>query len=232
MNSLNRNQALTKTMMMDKLKIKDLLILLCIHPEKGWVRKNQQIGHALIAACLFDLVLLGRMTLADKRISANQAAMDDPLLDGMLQKLLKLEGKKLSWMTSELTFRQRSNYRKQMKYLEQTSQISSQPVEWMGITWGKRYRVNHADRLKPVITAMDRVLIYGREPQIKLRLVIELLGMLGILPGFYPDGELKARAKHRFKHIAKQPYPCYHQDFEAIRRELANTLRMSRVSTS
>lgn len=217
---------------MDNLKVKDLLILLCIHPEKGWVRKSQQIGYALMAACLFDLVLLGRLTLVENRISLNQAAVDDPLLDDMLQKMMKLEGKKLSWVSNGLTFRQRRNYRMQMRYLERTHQVSGQAIEWMGITWGRRYRVNRADSLKPVITAMDRVLIYGRDPGLKLRLIIELLGMLGVLSVFFPDGELKARAKHRFRQIIKQPYPEYHQDLHAIRKELANALKISKASTN
>lgn len=217
---------------MDNLKVKDLLILLCIHPEKGWVRKSQQIGYALMAACLFDLVLLGRLTLAENRISINEAALDDPLLDEMIHKLTKLKGKKLSWVTIGLTLKQRSYYKIQMRYLEQTHQVSGQAIEWMGITWGRRYRVNRADSLKPVITAMDRVLIYGRDPGLKLRLIIELLGMLGVLAAFFPDGELKARAKHRFRQIIKQPYPEYHQDLHAIRKELANALKISKASTS
>lgn len=216
---------------MDNFKIKDQLILLCIHPEKGWVRKNQQIGYALMAACLFDLVISGNLRLPDNRISATPVQMEDPLLDEMLQKMLKLEGKRISWVTNGLTFRQRSNYRLQMKYLEQSHQISSRPVEWMGIIWGKRYRVNRADSLKPLINAMDRVLIYGREPELRLRLIIELLGMLGLLSNFFSDGELKTRAKHRFKQIAKQPYPEHQQELNAIRKELANALRMSKASS-
>ncbi|MBE0662676.1 MAG: GPP34 family phosphoprotein [Bacteroidales bacterium] len=216
---------------MENLKIKDLLILLCIHPEKGWVRKNSVIEYALIAAAMFDMVLLGKLNIVTGRIEATPHETGDPVLDDLLSKLSGLNGKKFSWLMNGLSTKAGKIYRNQLNYLENTRQISSWPVEWLGITWGKRYRVNRSDRLKPILTIMDRVLIYGRKPDLKMRLLIELLGSLNVLGQFFPDGELRKRAKQRFRQISKLPYEDHKDTFKAIGKELQQTLQMKKASS-
>jgi hypothetical protein len=210
--------------------IKDLLILLCIHPEKGWVRRRSIIGYALLAAALFDLALKGCFRIQDGRIVVSPARLDDALLDDLLQRLQRLEGKKFSWVLNRLSMNPGKLYRRQMKQLETRRLITVSPVEWMGITWGKRYRVNRIDGLKPLMTALERVLVYGREPAIQARLVIELLGVLMLLGAIFPDGELRTRAKARFREISKEEFPEQHQTFHAIRKELRNALRRQKAA--
>lgn len=210
--------------------IKDLLILLCIHPGRGWVRKRSIIGYALLAAALFELALKGHFRVNGGRIEATPANTDDPLLDDLLERLNRLNGKKFSWVLNRLSMNPGKLYRRQMKILESRRLITVRQLEWMGITWGKRYRVNRVDGLKPVLTEMERVLVYGREPAIRARLIIELLGVLGLLGTLFPDGELRSRSKTRFREIAKTEFSEQHPTYAAIRKELRNALRRQKAA--
>lgn len=212
--------------------IKDLLILLCIHPRSGWVRKRSITGYVLLAAALFDLALKGHFRVTDGRIAARPANTEDPLLDELLERLVRLEGKKFSWVLNRLSMYPGRLYRQQMQLLESRRLITVSPVEWMGITWGKRYRVNRIDGLKPLLTEMERVLVYGREPAIKTRLMIELLGTIGLLGTLFPDGELRTSAKARFREIVRTEFSEQHPTYTAIRRELRNALRRQKAAVS
>lgn len=212
---------------MESEKLKDQLILLCIHPDRGWVRNRQMVGYVLIAAALYDLVFAGALNISKGRITINEKDTGDRLLNDLLKKIASKNGKRLSWMMSGMHMSLGNFYRDQMKLLEGSHKISSIPLEWLGITWGKRYRVNRRDHLKPLLTSMDRVLIYGRKPELRLRLIIELLGLHGVLASFFPDGELKTRAKRLFKEILKQAFDEHHESLTAIRKELRNALRMN-----
>ena len=216
---------------METLTIKDCLILLCVHPEKGWIRKRSQIGYALFSAALFDLVMRDCLRVEEGRIVAFMKETNDPLLDELMLMMHTGNGNKFSWVLNKSALKSGKYYNKQIKYLENKRLIMSRPLEWLGITWGKRYRVNRPGGLKPVLTAMDRVLIYGREPDMKLRLLIELLGALGIVGKFFPAGELSGRAKERYEKISKAPLSEHHESISAIKKWLRNSLRTSKGSS-
>lgn len=216
---------------MEPEKLKDQLILLCIHPEKGWVRNRQMIGYMVMAAALYDLILEGALSISEGRIIITEKETGDPLLNDLLKRIAGKDGKRLSWMMSGMQMRLGKFSRDQMNYLEENRQISSYPLEWLGITWGKRYRVNRRDHLKPLLTSMDRVLIYGRKPDLRLRLIIELLGLHGVLTSYFPDGELKSRARRLFREISKQPFDEHNESLTAIRKELRNVLKMNHKPT-
>lgn len=210
--------------------IKDLLILMCIHPEKGWVRKRNIMGYCLLAASFFDLTLREHLKISSGRIAATGTGTGDPLLDELLERLIKLNGKRYSWGLNRFTMKLGSNYRTQMRHLESRHLISSRPVEWLGITWGKRYRVNRIDSLKPLITELERVLIYGSEPGLATRLLIEILGTIGMLGAYFNDRELRTRAKKRYRELAKSNFPDHSETLTAIRKEFRNALRAAKAA--
>jgi len=205
--------------------IKDLLILLTIHPEKGWVRRRQVIGYAMLAAAFYDLAIKGHFRVVSGRIEATNANTDDPVLHDLSETLEKLNGKRYSWNMNRYTMRQGRYYRAQMANLEARYLISSRPIQWLGITWGKRYRVNRSDSLKPLFTEFERVLIYGSNPSHSTRLLIDILGMIDVLRVFFPDRELRARAKKRYRELTKQGFGDNQETLAAIRKEVRNTLR-------
>lgn len=209
--------------------IKDLLILLSIHPEKGWVRKRSSMVHVLLAACFYDLVLKGYLKLPGGRIECRRYPASDVLLHDLSEKLARSNGKKFSWVVKKFFMLPGKYYRTQMHQLEEKQLISSKSLEWLGITWGKRYRVNKIRGLKPLITEIERALIYGRQPGLSTRLLIELFGTLGLLGIFVPDRELKKAAKQRYKELFKRDFNEDHETHSAIRKELRSTLRRNKV---
>ncbi len=216
--------------MMETEMIKDQLILLCIHPEKGWMRKSTLMGYMVFAAALFDLFLQGRFRINNGYIEATLCETSDPLLTEVLNKLVEKNGKKFSVIMNGLSINANKYYRIQLKHLSLIHKIGIEPVEWLGINWGKRYRVIRADKLKPFIRSLDRVLIYGREPGLRLRLIIELLGMLQVLNSFFPDGELKIRTRHRLKEISRQSFDGSDATPGVILKEFRYLLKMKNLS--
>ncbi|MBE0639794.1 MAG: GPP34 family phosphoprotein [Bacteroidales bacterium] len=210
--------------------IKDQLILLCIHPEKGWVRKKSVIGHALLAASLIDLSRQNAFWVEEGRIKVAQTNTTDPVFKELLTQLNAWQGKKFSWLMTKLSMHVNKYYTLQMGCLERQHLISSIPIEWLGIRWGKRYRVNNPDNLKPIISDMERSLVYGRNSMTETRLIIEFLGMLDLLGSFFMSKELKQRATKRWKtmsfHLLGEP----NEMIQIIFRELRNTLRVNKFS--
>ena len=209
--------------------IKDLLILLSIDQERGWVLRRNAIAYALLAATFYDLATRGYFSLESGRIQAKPGNTGDPVLDELADRLTGMQGKRYSWGLNRFTMRLNGRYRMQMQHLEQKRLISSRPVEWLGITWGKRYRVNRIDSLKPLITEFERVLIYGSEPSLNTRLLIELLGTMDLLRVFFRERELRTRARKRYREISRQDFPEQHPTLSAIRKEFRNALRAAKA---
>lgn len=210
--------------------IKDMLIILSIHPVKGWVRRRSIIGHALLGAIMYDLAIDGYLRIVAGRIEATVAETGDPVLDTMLEQLGKLDGKKFSLRTSRLALQQGRTYRRQMQHLESRHLISSRSVEWLGITWGKRYRVNRIDKYKPIITKFERCLVYGNEPGLTMRLIIDLLGMINLLKEFFPDKEFRIRAKKHYHELVKKAGSENSETLLAIRKEIKGLLQANKAT--
>lgn len=205
------------------------MVLLCVDQDKGWVRRRSVIGYALLAAAFCDLAISGQFSLESGRIEAEDSSRDDAVLADLMASLIKMQGKRYSWSLSGFTMRVNRRYRLQMQHLEREHLISSRPVEWLGISWGKRYRVNRIDRLKPLITQFERVLIYGKEPSLETRLLIEILGTMDLLGVIFCDKELHSRAKKRFYEIYSREYSQHHTTLMAIRKEFRKALRNSNI---
>ncbi|MDP2424658.1 MAG: GPP34 family phosphoprotein [Bacteroidales bacterium] len=207
--------------------IKDELALLSIHPEKGWVRRRENMGYALMTAALCDLALMGKLQVIQGKINATSTVIGDPLIDELAIRLNKLNGRKLWWFISGRTLGASATYRKQMRLLETKRMINSTPVEWLGITLGRRYRVNHKYNTSTLINRLERVLIYGRVPDLRLRVLIELLVVLDMIGVFFSQGELRKRAKQRGKEICKHGFSESDETFVTIFKELRAVLKVA-----
>lgn len=213
-----------------KTRIKDQLILLCIHPEKGWVRAKNAIINILLAAALIDLTLEDLLSIESGKINIESAELDDPLLNELVIKLTANQGKKLSWVLPKLSIYGNRYYRMQMTYLDNTHQISTENVQWLGITWGKRYHVHRSDRLKPFITDLERVLVYGRKPDSETLILINLLGSAELLKSFFPGIEIKNRVIKRYKEMAGQLLIGEDESLAAIFKTLNEMLKRSKAA--
>lgn len=208
--------------------VRDLLMLLCIHPQKGWMRKSHNIDNALLAAATCDLALSGRLIIKDGKIEVPEITpTGDPLLDDLLKRFAEMTGSRYSVANSKLQFRKGRYYRMQMNRLIQLNKITERRLVWFGITWGRLYRVNRPDEFRKTITEMDRVLIYGRKPNTELRLIIEWLRHLELLSSFYPDGELRNRTKKSAKKIERTQYPILDETFKAIQKQMRVAVMMN-----
>lgn len=201
--------------------MKDLLILLCIHRHKGWMRERTRIGDVLLTAAACDLVMAGRLVITNGKIDVpDTSSIGDPLLDDLLGCFAAMNGKRYLMAFGKLQFRKDKYYRMQIKQLCDKNMIAVRPLEWLGINWGKLYRVNRPDELRKTITLMDRALIYGRKPNAEIRLITEWLKKLNLLSSFYHDTELKSRSKKTVEKNRSVPYPTSNDTLAAIQKQL------------
>ncbi|NCC74043.1 MAG: hypothetical protein EOM06_11660 [Sphingobacteriia bacterium] len=103
-----------------------------------------------------------------------------------------------------------------MKHLERIHCISIETIDWLGIKLGKLYRVNRCDSLKPMLTTIERALIYGRKPDITTRLMIELLGSSDLLETVFKEKEIKNRAINKYKKLTVQAFPQHDSTLTAL----------------
>lgn len=207
--------------------IKDELCILAIHPEKGWIRRRQNMGYAMLAALLCDLILMDKLKVIAGKIEASIADTEDPLINELSVKLHKHNGSKLWWWISGRSSGASALFRRQMKLLEAKRMITSRTVEWLGIKVGWRFHVNHKYNTTAEITRLERVLIYGREPDLRLRILIELLVTLDMAGVFFSSGELRKRARQRGKEIIRHKFPENHETFMTLFKELRSLLKVA-----
>jgi len=209
--------------------LKDKLLLYAINPKNGIMRAQNTMSYLLLCASFYDLVLMEKLSVNSDRIAVIAGPTGDPVLDRVLEKLSGLQGKKISGVLNKLSFTAGKIYKSQIKYLENTHMITSKPMTWLGITWGKLYRVNRAENLKPIQNIFERALIYGRKTNTENRLLIELLGYSNIMDSYFPAHEYKQVAKKRLHALSALKYDQYHESIFSIRKQLINHLKASKA---
>lgn len=210
---------------MKEILLKDQLILLCINPSSGRMLRRSQLNNALLAAVMFDLVLMGRLEVVERKIITHDGEINDPVLNRIFLTLSKYSGSKLSWLLTKMPEELKMCYSLQVKHLANTHMITRTPLKWMGITWDSRFRVCRQDSIRPLITAFDRVLIYGRNPGLHLRLLIELVGMVRLHRFFYTDTGHKSRVSSMMKSIVKRRFELHDESFREIIKRTRNAAR-------
>lgn len=217
-------------MKMEPLKIKDLLILLIIHPQNGRVRSRNIADSVLVAAALIDLVLLGFLRINNGKIEATEADTGDPVLNNLLEMFVKNNGKSFQWIINRLLISRIKIYRIQLNHLIKIRVITAEQTYFLGITLLNRYSLTRSDSLKPVFIALERVLIYGRKPNLELRLLIELLRMTNVIMSFYPGQEYKMIAKKRSNELSKTKFEVNNESFQIIFKTFKRIIRMNQFS--
>ena len=119
---------------MEPLKIKDLLILLIIHPQNGRVRSRNIADSVLVAAALIDLVLLGLLRINNGKIEATEADTGDPVLNNLLEMFVKNNGKSFHWMINRLSTSRIKIYRMQLEHLIRIRIITAEQAYFLGMT--------------------------------------------------------------------------------------------------
>jgi hypothetical protein len=209
--------------------LKDKLLLLSINPANGYMRAQGTMSYMVLCAALFDLVLLGKLSVISGKISVLPGPVNDPVLNELLQKLGSMQDKKLATVLYKLSFTAGKFYKSQVSYLEHAHMISVKPLIWLGITWGKIYRVNRAEKLKTTQSIFERVLIYGRKTTTENRLLMELLGYVNILYSYFDPPEYKQIARQRLRALCHPRYENHHESLSAIGKQLTNHLKASKA---
>ncbi len=216
---------------MNQFLIKDLITLLSINQAKENIRNRQRYGFVLLAGAISDLLFMNKICLDNGKISVLSTESGDDVLNSLLGRLFKHNGKSLSRFLSNQKDKLGGLSRSQMKHLQSAGLISIQQISFSGVITGRRYRLRKPDQLKPVLRVCDRVLIYGRKPDQKTAVIVSLMRIMELIRVYYGETELRGRAQERAGDIMKRGFDDGRGDLGAVLKLIRNVMAQNSITT-
>ncbi len=212
--------------------LKEKLFLFCINQEKGTIRQRQNLSTLLFYASLLELARKGLLKIEDGRWYFQQQDTGDPVLNEVIRILIPRDGQKTAWVLGRTPFQTTRLFARQVEWMKATKLIQVREVTFMGLKLGYRFRISKPDQMKPDLLKFERVLIYGRPPELDTHLLIILFGISEQIKHLFPSSENKRRAQERYKELSKLPPEENPEAYALIFKKLQEALRAKRAARS
>jgi hypothetical protein len=212
--------------------LKEKLFLFCINQEKGTIRQRQNLSTLIFYASLLELARKGILKIEDGRWYFQQQDTGDPVLNEVIRILMPRDGQKTSWVLGRTPFQITRLFSRQVEWMKATKLVQVKEVTFLGIKLGYRFRIGKPDQLKPDLLKFERVLIYGRPPDLNTHLLIILFGISEQIKHLFPSSENKRRAQERFKELSQLPPEENPETYTLIIKKLKEALRAKRAAKS
>ncbi|MBW6498626.1 MAG: GPP34 family phosphoprotein [Bacteroidales bacterium] len=212
--------------------LKEKLFLFCINQEKGIIRQRQNLSTLLFYASLLELARKGVLKIEDGRWYFQQQDTGDPVLNEVIRILMPRDGQKTSWVLGRTPFQITRLFTRQVEWMKATKLVQVREVTFLGLKLGYRFRISKPDQMKPDLLKFERVLIYGRPPDLNTHLLIILFGISEQIKHLFPSSENKRRAQERFKELSKLPPEENPEAYTLIFKKLQEALRAKRAARS
>ncbi len=180
---------------------RDKLIMHAFYPSKVPMYNPTAMRTLLFYACLFELSDMGRLRIEDNRIICGEAETGDEVLDKVIGLISPLSGKKAGRLQMLVSQKAGSVFKTHLGQMTSRMLIEAEDIKFLFWSFGKNYRVIKYDLLKPSVKAMERSLVYGREPDRESWLTILLVGEAGLFRNIFSVREFRQRAKNRFSEL-------------------------------
>jgi hypothetical protein len=215
-----------------KTGLKETLFLFCINQEKGNIRQRQNLSTLIFYASLLELAQKGILRIEEGRWYFQQQDTGDPVLNEVIRILLPRDGQKTSWVLGRTPFQITRLFTRQVEWMKATKLVQVREVTFLGFRLGYRFRISKPDQLKSDLLKLERVLIYGRPPELDTHLLIILLGISEQIKTLFPSSENKGRARERFKELCKMPPAQNPETYTLIIKKLQEALRAKQAARS
>jgi len=215
-----------------KTGLKEKLFLFCINQEKGNIRQRQNLSTLIFYASLLELAQNGILRIEEGRWYFRQQDTGDPVLNEVIRILLPRDGQKTSWVLGRTPFQITRLFTRQVEWMKATKLVQVREVTFLGLRLGYRFRISKPDQLKSDLLKFERVLIYGRPPELDTHLLIILLGISEQHKKLFPSSENKRRTQERYKELCKMPPAQNPETYTLIIKKLQEALRAKRAATT
>lgn len=180
---------------------KEKIIMHFLWPDRRCASNITIVRYILFYACMFELSEKKILRVKDSRIWCKQCETGDPVLDEVLSLLLPLSGKKIARLQLMVPQKAAGIYRKQMVLMTEHNFLEREDITFLLWKLGNRYRVRNYDILKPGITKLERILVYGRKWDRKTMLLTILAGEANLFHNVFRTKEFRNKAKKRYREL-------------------------------
>jgi hypothetical protein len=208
---------------------RDRLIMHAFHPSKAPLYNPTAMRTLHFYACLFELADMGRLRIEENRIICSEAETGDEVLDKVIGLISPLSGKKAGRLQMLVSQKAGPVFKLQLGHMTDNMYLKAEDINFLFWTFGKNYRVIKYDLLKPSIKAMERSLVYGRDPDRETWLTILLVGEAGLFRNIFSVREFRQRAKNRFSELLESEL---HDDYtiSVLHKNLRKTLAAQKAA--
>ncbi len=210
--------------------LKEKLFLFSINQEKGFIRQRQNFSTLIFYSSLIELAQKGLLRIEEGRWYFEQQDTGDPVLNEVIRILLPRDGQKTSWVLGRTPFQITRLFTRQVEWMKATKLVQVREITFLGLKLGYRFRISKPDQLKPDLLKLERVLIYGRPPELDTHLLIIMLGIAQQQKKLFPSSENKIRAHQRYKELCKLPPAQNPETYTLIIKKLKEALRAKKAS--
>jgi hypothetical protein len=211
---------------------REKIIMHAFYPRRSDASRTNAIKFIFFYACLFELAERGILKTDGSLLWCRETATGDRVLDSVISHLVPLSGKNMIRLHLLVARRASELYRLQMEQMTESRYFLKEDITFISWKVGTRYKVHRYDILKPDLTRLERVLVYGRKPDPALFPLIILTGEGKLLKNIFSAREFRDRAKKRYKQLVKSDIFRDDQSVWHLRKSLVRTMGMQKTTKS
>ncbi|HAJ99171.1 MAG TPA: hypothetical protein DCM62_04025 [Bacteroidales bacterium] len=211
---------------------KEKLFLLSIDQENGRLKSQNNFYLVILYASVWELMRKKLIVIHEKNWQISQKPTNDPVLDEVQSILAKSDGKKPQWQTLNISTKSQKLFKLQVEWMVRNKWIEASRTSFLGIPTGYRFRILKPEILRKDLTALERVLIYGRKPSPEAWMMIQFLGIPRILRSFFRSSESKQRVNTRFSELNKTPPFEVPTEFVLIIKKFKEAIESSKTASA
>lgn len=207
---------------------REKIIMHALYPKR-WIATNTKMLNCLLFyACLFELAEKGLFGIDEKKFWCKTAQTKDPVIDSVISLLEPLSGKHLQRLQMLVLQKAGSIYKKQMELMTGNHFLLREDILFISWQVGNRYRVRNHDMLKQGITRLERVLIYGRDPDRETMIMTILLGEGNLFGNIFRTKEYRRKAKGRYRELLESCHVREDHTIYQLRKSLRRLLNTNK----
>lgn len=180
---------------------KEKIIMHFLWPDRRCASNITIVRYIMFYACMFELSEKKLLWVEGSRIWCKQSETGDSVLDEVLSLLLPLSGKKLARLQLMVPQKAAGIYKKQLALMTEQNFLEREDVTFLLWKVGNRYRVRKYDILKPGITKLERILVYGRKWDRSAMIITLLAGEGNLFRNIFRTKEFRNKAKRRYREL-------------------------------
>jgi hypothetical protein len=208
---------------------KEKIIMHFLWPDRLYASNITIVRYILFYACMLELSEKKLLRVENSRIWCKQSETGDPVLDEVLSLLLPLSGKKLARLQLMVPQKAAGIYKKQMALMTEHNFLEREDITFLLWKVGNRYRVRNYDILKPGITKLERILVYGRKWDRATMILTLLIGEGNLFRNIFRTKEFRNKAKERYRELLDSDNLCDDETIYPLRRALRRSLNTQKA---